>query len=234
MDPLLVTCLDAIKLLVSGDEALWNIIGVSCRVSLTALSIAALPAVLLGFLLAMVRFPGRWVVITIFHALMAVPTVVVGLSLYLMLSRSGPFGDLHLLFTQPAMVIGQVLLCFPVLVCMSHSAFQSLDKRAWETARTLGASHGRSFIALVREAKFALLATLVVGFGRIISEVGCSMMVGGNIMSYTRNIPTAIALETSKGEFAQGVALGIVLLLLALVLNFFLASFRGRGQLVSS
>jgi len=151
-----------------------------------------------------------------------------------MLSRSGPFGDLHLLFTQPAMVIGQVLLCFPVLVCMSHSAFQSLDKRAWETARTLGASHGRSFIALVREARFALLATLVVGFGRIISEVGCSMMVGGNIMSYTRNIPTAIALETSKGEFAQGVALGIVLLLLALVLNFFLASFRGRGQLVSS
>lgn len=229
---LLVTCMDALALLFSGNAELWGIIWVSFRVSVAAIIIAAVPAVLVGFLLAMVRFPGRWIAVALFNALMSVPTVVVGLSLYLLLSRSGPFGDLHLLFTQPAMIIGQVLLCFPVLVCMSHAAFQGIDKRAWETARTLGASHIHAWFTMVCEARFALLAALLAGFGRIISEVGCSMMVGGNILSYTRNIPTAIALETSKGEFAQGVALGLVLLLLALVLNFALASVRGKGQLL--
>ena len=215
-DSLFVTSIEALKLLLSFDMALWNIIWVSFRVSLTAIAIATVPAILVGFLLAMVDFKGRWMVIALFNALMAVPTVVVGLTLYLLLSRSGPFGDLHLLFTQPAMVIGQVMLCFPLLVCMSQSAFQSIDKRAWETARTLGANLVIAVWTMVREARFALLAALLAGFGRIISEVGCSMMVGGNIMGYTRNIPTAIALETSKGMFAQGVALGLVLLLLAL------------------
>lgn len=231
-ESLFVTSIEALTLLLSFDMALWNIIWVSFRVSLTAIAIAAVPAILVGFLLAMVDFKGRWMVIALFNALMAVPTVVVGLTLYLLLSRSGPFGDLHLLFTQPAMVIGQVMLCFPLLVCMSQSAFQSIDKRAWETARTLGANLVIAVWTMVREARFALLAALLAGFGRIISEVGCSMMVGGNIMGYTRNIPTAIALETSKGMFAQGVALGLVLLLLALILNFTLASVRGKGQLV--
>lgn len=231
-DSLLATSIEALRLLLSFDLALWNIIWVSFRVSLTAIAIATVPAILVGFLLAMVDFKGRWMVIALFNALMAVPTVVVGLTLYLLLSRSGPFGDLHLLFTQPAMVIGQVMLCFPLLVCMSQSAFQSIDKRAWETARTLGANLVIAVWTMVCEARFALLAALLAGFGRIISEVGCSMMVGGNIMGYTRNIPTAIALETSKGMFAQGVALGLVLLVLALILNFTLASVRGKGQLV--
>lgn len=229
---LLATCMAALELLFSGDTELWTIIWVSFRVSMTAILIAVVPAILLGFVLAMVPFPGRWMVVAFFNALMSVPTVVVGLTLYLLLSRSGPFGDLHLLFTQPAMVVGQVLLCLPVLVCMSHAAFQGIDRRAWETARTLGASHGRALLTLTLEARFALLGAVLAGFGRIISEVGCSMMVGGNILSYTRNIPTAIALETSKGQFAQGVALGLVLLVLALTLNFVLASVRGKGQLV--
>lgn len=229
---LLATCISALELLFSGNTELWSIIWVSFRVSMTAIVIATVPAILIGFLLAIVRFPGRWMVVALFNALMSVPTVVVGLTLYLLLSRSGPFGDLHLLFTQPAMVVGQVLLCLPVLVCMSHAAFQGIDKRAWETARTLGASHWRALITLVCEARFSLLAAVLAGFGRIISEVGSSMMVGGNILSYTRNIPTAIALETSKGQFAQGVALGLVLLVLALTLNFALASVRGKGQLV--
>lgn len=228
------TSVEALYLLFSGDRELWSIIWVSCRVSLFAIVIATVPAVVTGFLLAMSHFPGKWIIVTCFNALMSVPTVVVGLTLYLVLSRSGPMGDWHLLFTQPAMIIGQVLLCFPILVCMSHSAFQSLDRRAWETSLTLGASKVRAMLTLVLEARFALLATVVAGFGRIISEVGCSMMVGGNILDYTRNIPTAIALETSKGEFAQGVALGLVLLVLALILNFSLASIRGRGQLVTS
>ncbi|WP_415905810.1 ABC transporter permease [Neptuniibacter sp. QD48_55] len=231
-DNLLETSMLALQLLFSFDADLWNIIGVSFRVSITAIAIATVPAILVGFLLAMCDFKGRSIVIALFNALMAVPTVVVGLTLYLMLSRSGPFGDLHLLFTQPAMIIGQVMLAFPLLVCMSHSAFQAVDRRAWETARTLGAGYTFSIITIMREARFALLAVVVAGFGRIISEVGCSMMVGGNIMGYTRNIPTAIALETSKGMFAQGVALGLVLLVLALFLNFTLASVRGKGQAV--
>ncbi|WP_415896278.1 ABC transporter permease [Neptuniibacter sp. QD72_48] len=231
-DNLLETSMLALQLLFSFDADLWNIIGVSFRVSITAIAIATIPAILVGFLLAMCDFKGRSIVIALFNALMAVPTVVVGLTLYLMLSRSGPFGDLHLLFTQPAMIIGQVMLAFPLLVCMSHSAFQAVDRRAWETARTLGAGYTFSIITIMREARFALLAVVVAGFGRIISEVGCSMMVGGNIMGYTRNIPTAIALETSKGMFAQGVALGLVLLVLALFLNFTLASVRGKGQAV--
>ncbi|WP_415901200.1 ABC transporter permease [Neptuniibacter sp. QD29_5] len=231
-DNLLETSMLALQLLFSLDADLWNIIGVSFRVSITAIAIATIPAILVGFLLAMCDFKGRSIVIALFNALMAVPTVVVGLTLYLMLSRSGPFGDLHLLFTQPAMIIGQVMLAFPLLVCMSHSAFQAVDRRAWETARTLGAGYTFSIITIMREARFALLAVVVAGFGRIISEVGCSMMVGGNIMGYTRNIPTAIALETSKGMFAQGVALGLVLLVLALFLNFTLASVRGKGQAV--
>jgi len=231
-DNLLATSVEALSLLISLDASLWNIIWVSFRVSLTAIAIATLPAILVGFLLAMVEFKGRWIVVALFNAMMAVPTVVVGLTLYLMLSRSGPFGDLHLLFTQPAMIMGQVLLAFPLLVCMSHAAFQGIDKRAWETARTLGANFPVAVWTMMSEARFALLAAILAGFGRIISEVGCSMMVGGNIMSYTRNIPTAIALETSKGMFAQGIALGLVLLLLALILNFTLASVRGKGQLV--
>ncbi|WP_054342088.1 ABC transporter permease [Neptunomonas antarctica] len=229
---LLSTCREALALLFSWDAELWSIIGVSFRVSTMAILLSAIPAILVGFLLAMTDFPGRWIVIAVFNALMAVPTVVIGLTLYLLLSRSGPFGEMHLLFSQPAMVIGQILLCFPVLVCMSHAAFQGIDRRAWETARTLGAHCARASVTLACEARFALLAALLAGFSRIISEVGCSMMVGGNILGYSRNIPTAIALETSKGEFAQGIALGFVLLLLALVLNFALASVRGKGQLV--
>lgn len=229
---LLDTCKEALALLFSLDAELWSIIGVSFRVSITAILLSTIPAILVGFLLAMTDFPGRWMVIAVFNALMAVPTVVIGLTLYLLLSRNGPFGELHLLFSQPAMVIGQIILCFPILVCMSHAAFQGIDRRAWETARTLGAHCSRAAITLACEARFALLAAILAGFSRIISEVGCSMMVGGNILGYSRNIPTAIALETSKGEFAQGIALGLVLLLLALILNFSLASVRGKGQLV--
>jgi len=231
MSELLGTCLAALQLLFSGDKELWTIIAVSFQVSLVAIVIAAVPGILIGFLLAMKEFPGRWVVVAIFNALMAVPTVVIGLVLYLMFSRSGPLGDLQLLFTQPAMIIGQVVLCLPIIVCMSHAAFQSVDLRAWETSLTLGASKARATWTLMQEARFALLAAILTSFGRIIAEVGCSMMIGGNIMNFTRNIPTAIALETHKGEFAQGVALGMVLLVLALALNIGLASIRGKGQL---
>jgi tungstate transport system permease protein len=159
-----------------------------------------------------------------------VPTVVVGLVLFMLLSRSGPLGELRLLFTQRAMILGQILLAMPVLTAMLHSTLQSIDQRAWETARQLGAGWWQSLWVLLREARFGVIAAVLAAFGRIIAEVGSAVMIGGNIEHFTRTITTAIALETLKGEFAQGLALGLVLLLLALVLNVLLGVMRGRGH----
>ena len=225
------TVYEALILLLSADSSLWEIIGISFSVSGFAILIAVAPAMSIGFILAFYDFPGRRLIIALFNTLLSVPAVVIGLTFYLLLSRAGPLGDLRLLFTQTAMIIGQVALCFPLLVAMSHTAFQSVERRAWETAVTLGHSTIGALYLVVREARFALLAAVLAAFGRIIAEVGASMMLGGNILHYTRNIPTAIALETSKGEFAQGIALGIVLLLLAFVLNGLLHLFQGKGTL---
>ncbi|HEY5717131.1 MAG TPA: ABC transporter permease [Motiliproteus sp.] len=225
------TAYQALSLLLSGDKVLWSIIQVSFSTSIKALLIATPPAFVLGFVLTMTRFPGRWTLISFFNTLLSVPTVVIGLLLYLTLSRSGPLGDWHLLFSQTAMVIGQILLAFPLLVAMSLAAFKAADRSAWETARTLGASPLRALLTLMYEVRYGLAAAGIAAYGRIIAEVGCSMMVGGNILNHTRNIPTAIALETSKGEFAQGIALGLVLLLLALGLNFCVTYLHRRSEL---
>jgi len=221
---------DAFQLLLSWDQELWEIIGISFRVSGTAILVSAPLALLTGFFLAYFEFPTRRVLISLFNTLLAFPAVVVGLIVYLMLSSQGPLGDWKLLFTQTAMVMAQSILCTPILVSMGHSAFQAADQRVWETARTLGKAPVAAFFVVVNEVKFGLLAALLAGFGRIIAEVGASMMVGGNILHYTRNIPTAIALETSKGNFAQGIALGMVLLFLAFFLNAMLQYFQGRGS----
>ncbi len=231
MDSLTTATLEALSLLLSGNTELWEIIGISFRVSSTAVLISCPPALLVAFFLAYYDFPGRRALISIFSTLLAFPAVVVGLVVYLMLSNQGPLGDWKLLFTQTAMVIAQAMLCLPILISMGHAAFQAGDQRAWETARTLGNRPFRAFCIVVTEVKFGLLAALLAGFGRIIAEVGASMMVGGNILHHTRNIPTAIALETSKGNFSQGIALGLVLVLLAFVLNIMLQYFQGRGKL---
>ena len=224
-----VATVESFNLLFTGDSALWVIIFTSFGVSIKAIFIAVPFAFLTAFFLAHLRFTGRRVLIACFSAMQSIPAVVVGLTVYLVLSRSGPLGDLHLLFTQSAMVAGQVLLSFPLLVAFSHAAFQAADRRVWETAITLGAKPIHAFMTLMHEVRFSLIAAVIAGFGRIIAEVGCSMMVGGNILNYTRNIPTAIALETSKGEFSQAIALGIVLLAMALLLNGLLGFFQGRG-----
>jgi tungstate transport system permease protein len=223
----------ALILLFGGDPGLWEIIGISFKVSLSAIAIATPVAVVIAFMLAYGRFPGRRLLITMFNTLLSFPAVVVGLTFYILLSRQGPMGEWRLLFTQPAMVLGQIALALPILVAMGHASLQATDRRAWETARTLGAGPLRAVATLMREARFGLLAALLAGFGRIIAEVGASMMLGGNILHYTRNIPTAIALETSKGEFAQGIALGLVLLAMAFVLNGLLQVVQGRGRPVA-
>lgn len=227
---LLQTTYAAIALLLAGDEALWGIIWISVKVCFLALVLAAPPAVLMGFALGNYRFPGRRVLIVLVQTLLALPTVVIGLLLYMLLSRQGPFGGMHLLFTQEAMIIGQAVLAFPILAALTLSAVQGADRRAVETARTLGAGRLRETVTMLLEVRFAVMAAMISGFGRVISEIGCAMMVGGNIAGVTRNITTAIALETSKGEFVQGIALGIVLVLIALGINFGLALMQGRGE----
>ena len=221
----------ALALLLSGDRELWNIIGVSFRVSLTAILLMTPLALIAAFVLAYTRFPGHRPVVTLVHSVQVIPAVCVGLVVYLMLTRNGPLGDWRLLFTQTAMVIGQVVLGFPLLLALEHSALQAADRRAWETARTLGAAPWRAMLTVMRDVRFALFAAVIAAFARIIAEVGTSIMLGGNIQHVTRNIPTAIALETSKGEYAQGIALGIVLLVLAVALNFSLSLLQGRGQM---
>ena len=220
----------ALRLLFSADPELWGIVGVSLSVTLRAMLIAMPLGIGSGYLLATLRFPGRRALIVVIQGLLASPTVVVGLLLYLLLSRQGIFGQLHLLFTQTAMVAGQALIALPVLTAFSLSALQGADPRARETAVALGASAPRIGWTMLVEVRFALMAAVCNAFGRVVSEIGCSLMVGGNIAGVTRNIPTAIALETSKGDFAQGIALGIVLMVVALGINTAFAFFQGESQ----
>ncbi len=230
MEGLIVASAEALRLLFTGDREIWEIVAISFSVSFRAILYIVPFAVLVAFALAFGSFPGRRALITLVNSLVALPAVVVGLLLYMLLSSSGPFGGWRLLFTQGAMIIGQMILAFPLLVAMIHLSLQSIDLSAWQTARTLGAGIVRAMLTIMREVRFGLIAAIVAGFGRVVSEVGCSIMVGGNILHHTRNIPTAIALETSKGEFEQGIALGVVLITLALALNFAVATVRGRDM----
>jgi tungstate transport system permease protein len=221
---------EALRLLVNGDAALWQIVWVSLKISLSALLLISPLAIAAGYLLATRRFPGRRIIVVGVQALFAFPTVVVGLLLYMLLSRQGLFGSLQLLFSQTAMMIGQMIIAAPILIAFTLSAVQGADSRIRETAIVLGAGRLCTAMTVLREVRFGVMAALFNGFGRVISEVGCALMVGGNIAGMTRNMPTAIALETTKGEFAQGVALGIVLMVLALGVNFAMSWAQGAGE----
>jgi len=205
------------------------IIGVSLRVSLVATTLASLCSIPLGFAIAIHNFKGKQIVVTIMNTLLALPTVVVGLFVYSLLSRSGPLGFTRLLYTPTAMVIGQFILATPIITALTYSAAQGVDKRVRPTALTLGANSVQTALMVVKEAKYGIIAAVAAGFGRVIAEVGSAIMVGGNIKGYTRTITTAIALETSKGEFATGMLLGVVLLVLALGLNLVVNVFL-RGE----
>ena len=170
-------------------------------------------------LIALRRFRGRRVLLAVLSSLMALPTVVVGLLVYSMISRAGPMGGLGILFTPRAVILGQAILAFPIVVAMTASGLSSLDPLFAEVLTTLGASRRGVLWMSVRQARGAVLSASLASFGRVVGEVGVAMMLGGNIRWYTRTITTAIALETSKGEFEQGLALGIVLILMALGVN---------------
>lgn len=221
----------AFELLAAGDPRLLEAIWLSFWTSLAAIALIAPPSIALGFLLAKRRFPGQRPIVVLVQALLSFPTVVIGLLIYLLLSRRGPLGVLELLFTPSAIILAYMMIAFPILVVFTLSAVQGADPRIYETARCLGAGIARASATTLWEVRFGVAAAVVNGFGRVISEVGAAIMVGGNIEGWTRNIPTAIALETSKGDFAQGIALGMVLMAVALGVNILLALLQGRGGL---
>ncbi len=220
----------AFGLLLSGDATLWKIVWVSLKTSVAGLLLAAPPAVLAGYAIASTRFRGRRLLIWLVQAALSLPTVLIGLLLYLLLSRHGPLGTLAWLFSQPGIVAGQCLIALPVLLAFTLAAVQAADVRYAETAVALGASPWRVMTTVLYEVRFGVMAAVISGFGRVISEVGCALMVGGNIAGETRTITTAIALETSKGEFAQGIALGMVLVTLALLMNGALMLLQGDAH----
>jgi tungstate transport system permease protein len=209
----------ALGLVLAGDPALAAIVGLSLRVSFTAVAIAALVGLPLGALLAVARFPGRRGLVVALNALMGLPPVVAGLLVYLLLSRSGPLGGLGLLFTPAAMVIAQAVLIAPIVAALSRQALEGLWEEYAEQLRSLGAGPWRAVPTLLWDGRFALLTVLLAGFGRASAEVGAVMVVGGNIEGFTRVMTTAIALETSKGDLPLALALGVVLLAVVLAVN---------------
>jgi len=209
----------ALDLVLAGDSGLLAIVGLSLRVSLTAVLAAALVGLPLGALLAVARFPGRRGVIVATNALMGLPPVVAGLAMYLLLSRSGPLGDLGLLFTPSAMVIAQAVLIAPILAALTRQVLEALWDEYAEQLRSFGAGPWWAVPTLLWDGRLALLTVLLSGFGRASAEVGAVMIVGGNIDGATRVMTTAIALETSKGDLPLALALGIVLMTIVLGVN---------------
>jgi tungstate transport system permease protein len=218
----------AVVLITSLDAEVFSTVLLSLRISLTATLLASGVGIPMGFVISTHEFPFKRPTITFFNTLLSLPTVVVGLFLYSLLSKQGPIGPLGLLFTPTAMVIGQFVLATPIIVALTISAIQSMDPRVKSTAMTLGAGPLRTAMTVLTEARFALMASVIAGFGRVIAEVGSAMMVGGNIRGYTRIMTTAIALETAKGEFAFGLALGFILLFVAFSINILFHYFQGK------
>ncbi len=210
------------------DPALWEIVKVSLIVSGSSTAIASILGVPLGFFVALKEFYGKRALITVLNSLLALPTVVVGLFVYSFISRRGLFGPWDLLYTKKAMVIGQVILILPLVATFTIAAVSRIDKKYRLTALTLGANRLQAALVVAREARFGLVAAVVAAYGRVIAEVGVSMMLGGNAKGFTRNMTTAMALEYDKGEFVLAVALGIILLSLAFGINALLNLVQGR------
>jgi len=220
--------LTAFELILGFDREVRMAVWTSLYTSSCSIAIAALLGVPIGLWLGLNRFRGRQLLIALLNTLMALPTVVVGLLLFGLLSRQGPLGPLGLLFTPLAMITGQTVLAAPIVANLVLAAVTGADQRIINTALTLGASRLQATIQLLREIRFGVMAAVIAGFGRVIAEVGVAMMLGGNIRNSTRTMTTAIALETSKGEFAFGLALGIILLSVALIVNLFLNALQQR------
>ncbi|WP_420004976.1 ABC transporter permease [Arenibacterium sp. LLYu02] len=216
----------ALSLVISGNADLFEIVVLSLRVSLSATGLALLIGLPIGALVAVSRFSGRGAVLVLMNALMGLPPVVVGLLVYLQLSRSGPLGFLGLLYSPAAMIIAQTILIAPIVAALSRQVLEDLHSEYAEQFRSLCLSRGQMVAALLWDARYSLLTVGLAGFGRAVAEVGAVMIVGGNIDHLTRVMTTAIALETSKGDLALALALGLILLVIALGVNAGVQSLR--------
>jgi tungstate transport system permease protein len=218
----------AIGLIFSMNEETWTAVTVTLRLTVLSMLVTMTAGLPLGFLLGYFEFPGKRAVRTVVDTLLALPTVVVGLLVYAFISNRGPLGGFRLLFTVRGMAIGQTILALPIVVALTASAIEGLDDRLRMTLATLGASGWKLAFACLVESRFALLVAAMTAYGRIVAEVGVSMMLGGNIKWRTRTITTAITLETGKGDFALGIALGLLLLTVSFALNASLSFLRRR------
>jgi len=220
----------AIRLVASLDPELLTIVRVSLTVSCIATVFAALIGIPAGFAIAYGQLPGKRILITILNTLLALPTVVIGLFVYTFISRRGIFGPLDLLYTQQAMIIGQFILIVPQITALTIAAVSRVDERYRKTAKTLGADTWQTVLVVLREGRFGIGAAVISAFGRVISEIGISMMLGGNIKGFTRTMTTAMALEYDKGSFILAVALGLVLMTLSLGMNILFNLIQGRSR----
>jgi tungstate transport system permease protein len=218
----------AVVLLATFDPEVLDIVGRSLRISATSCILASLIAIPIASLIHFHNFPGKRFLISLIQTFFSIPTVAVGLFVFVLFSRAGPLGGHDLLFTPTVMIIGQIILIMPILLGLIISALSGTDKTLVDTARSLGASGFQTATAVLRETRFAVIAAVIMGFGRAISEVGLAIMVGGNIRGFTRIITTAISLETSKGDLELSIALGIILLFVALVINIVLNRIQQR------
>ncbi|WP_430009511.1 ABC transporter permease [Methylophaga lonarensis] len=230
MDYLANALVAALGLISSFDADLYQIVYTSVYISVVACFFAALISVPVGVTVALNSFPGKRALQHLLNTLMAMPTVVIGLLLYGMFSRMGPLGDWGLLYTPTAIIIAQCLLIMPIMINLTITAVHTADPRLLPTLLTMGARGFSLTWQVVRVTRVAILIGIITGFGRAIGEVGAAMMLGGNIEGFTRTMTTAIALETSKGEFELALALGLLLLILAFMLNFLMSALQGKAR----
>ena len=220
----------AVELLFGGDREIWAITWLSLKISGSATLISLVLGIPLGIALALLRFPGRGVIAALVNTGMGLPPVVVGLWISIALWRSGPLGFLEMIYTPGAMILAQVVIAFPIVAGLTMASFQTLDPNLALQLLGIGASKLQTLWLLCKEARLPLLAAVMAGFGGVISEVGASMMVGGNIRGQTRVLTTATVLETGKGNFEIAIALGLILLALCFALNYFLTHIQQRGR----
>jgi len=219
----------ATNLILNLDRELLQIIFLSLKVSGIALFTATVIGLPLGAFVGLKRFVGRGLLITTLNTFMGLPPVVVGLFLYLMLSRSGPLGFLSLLYTPTAMIIAQTILAFPIVAGLTHSAVVRVAPIIKLASRSLGATSFQTTLTVIKEARYGIMSAVIAALGRVMAEVGAILIVGGNIAGYTRVMTTTIAMETDKGNFELAMALGIVLLLISLMINFFMFLIQKKG-----
>jgi len=221
--------LTAVQLLIRGDAETYSAVSATIRVSGYSISVSLILGIPLGFLLGYYHFRGKRQVRLLVDTMLALPTVFIGLLVYAFLSRRGPLGEWGLLFTLPGIAIGQTILSLPIVIALSASAVETMDQHLRITLISLGANQRQLFFSTLWEVRHSILAAALTAYGRVMTEVGISMMVGGNIKWHTRTITTAIALETNKGLFSMGIALGLVLILIAFIVNLSVSFLRKRS-----